>query len=192
MRSGRGVPRSPVSITVIVPTVGRDTLRDTLDSIVPQLTTADEVIVAADGYGAWEKAVAIWPGTVERPQTGDWGNQHRDWAMTVAKGRMLMFCDDDDTFHPDALQTVRRRTGRHRTRLHLFRMTCRDGILWGDATVRSCNVGTPMFVVPNIPKKLGAWRNPDGPMSDHRFIADTVALHDRPPIFHEEVIAHVG
>jgi glycosyltransferase involved in cell wall biosynthesis len=185
--------RSRLTISVITPTIGRDSLRHTVDSIAPQLHKGDEHLVLADGPDAYAKAVAVHSGTVEGRPSGDWGNKLRDQAMAVARGRMLMFCDDDDVFTADALAVVRRRCDRARTRIHIFRMTGGpDGQLWNHESLGTCNVGTPMFVLPNIPGRLGRWQNPDGPFSDSRFINDTAALHPLPPIFHPEVIALVG
>lgn len=178
---------------MIVPTIGRETLRATVDSIAPQLLPCDELLVVADGPTGYEKAVVYHPDVVQGEPSGDYGNKLRDYAMQVAKGKLLMFCDDDDTYTPDALATVRRRCDRQRTRLHIFRMqSARDGILWGEQHLNSCNVGTPMFVLPNNTARLGRWQNSGGPYSDHHFITQTAALHPLPPVFHEEIIAVVG
>src|SRR5262249_18574844 len=158
-----------------------------VDSIAPQLQAGDEHIVIADGPQNYERARNIHEGTVEGQPSGDWGNKLRDEATRMAKGKMLMFCDDDDIFTPDALHLVRTKCDRQRTRMHIFRMKSeRDGLLWNYENLGSGNVGTPMFVLPNNPSRLARWQNPDGPFSDSRFINDTAALHPLPPVFHVE------
>lgn len=159
---------------MIVPTIGRETLARTVASIEPQLGPGDELIV------------------IEAPYTGDFGNRSRDQGCLQATGTMLMFCDDDDVFTPDALETVRAGVGRQTDRVHLFRMDCPDGRLWTEAEVRMGDVGTPMFVIPNVKALVPSWQNPDGPFSDFRFLTDTLALHGTGPVFHEEVIAVIG
>lgn len=182
-----------MTITVIVPTIGRESLTATVESILPQLQAGDELLVVGDGPDNTAKARVYYPDTVQGEPSGDYGNKLRDWAMSVARGKMLMFCDDDDTFTPDALAHVRKRCDRQRTRLHIFRMqSSRDGVLWGGEHLNSCNVGTPMFVLPNNTARLGRWQNSGGPYSDHHFITATAALHPKPPVFHVEIVAVVG
>lgn len=143
-------------------------------SIEPQLGPGDELIVLTEPY------------------TGDFGNRSRDHGCQVATGTMLMFCDDDDVYTPDALETVRSVVADQTGRVHLFRMDSpTDGIIWVEPTVRLCNVGTPMFVIPNVKAKLGRWQNSEGAFSDFRFLTDTLKLHDEPPLFHEQIIARV-
>lgn len=161
----------PPSLSIIVPTIGRETLSATLDSIKPQLLPEDELIV------------------IEEPYRGDWGNPSRDKGCAQATGDLLLFCDDDDVFTPNALEIVRREADLKR--VNLFRMNHPDGILWADQVVRAGNVGTPMFCIPNDKAKLGKWTNKQGAISDCHFLAETLALHGTDPVFHEEVIALV-
>jgi hypothetical protein len=42
----------------------------------------------------------------------------------------------------------------------LFRMRFPNGItLWNEKEIKCGNLGTPMFLIPNIPEKLGTWKS---------------------------------
>jgi hypothetical protein len=65
-------------------------------------------------------------------------------------------------------------------------------VIWADPVLRERNVGTPMFLVPNVPGKLGRWENPGYPrMADWSFISETIALQGE-PLFRDEIVAHIG
>lgn len=99
------------TLSIIIPTIGRPTLCNTLASLRGQLLPGDEVLVEFD-----------------EPRTGNWGEKPRDRAIERAKGSHLMFMDDDDTFTPDALATVRTAVARMPDALYLFQaIWCNNG-----------------------------------------------------------------
>jgi glycosyltransferase involved in cell wall biosynthesis len=163
----------PVLLSVIVPTRGRASLRATFASVVDQLEPGDEVLVRCS-------------------RDEDFGHAARQNLMERARGTHLVFMDDDDQFARGALATMRRAAHHHPGRVVIFRMRYLDGVtIWREPVVSGRNVGTPMFLVPNVPGRLGRWENPEYPrMADFRFIADTIALQGE-PIFREEVVAHI-
>jgi glycosyltransferase involved in cell wall biosynthesis len=121
------------TLTVIVPTTGRATLAQTLESCAD----ADEVIVIHD-----------------RAQH-DRGYTARTTGMALARSSHLAFMDDDDTYTDGAISLMR---DAGCDRPVIFKMDDPTwGILWRDPEVRLCNVGTPMIVVPNDPARLGTW-----------------------------------
>jgi hypothetical protein len=111
--------------------------------------------------------------------------------MEEAHGSHLVFMDDDDQFARGALATMRRVAREHPGRVAIFRMRYVDGrVIWTDPVLRGRNVSTQMFLVPNVPDKLGRWENPDYTrMADWSFISKTVELQGE-PVFCEEVVAH--
>ena len=66
----------------------------------------------------------------------------------------------------------------------------RDGrVLWRVREVAVENVGTPMFLVPNLPGKLGSWTaTGERYASDFDFISGSVALQGE-PVWQRAVIA---
>jgi len=150
-----------MSISVIVPTIGRDTLVNTIMSILPQLTNEDELIISADGLRGLDDVKALHHRIryIESSDTGRYGNKARDRAMFVAKGTHLAFCDDDDIMTRTALSSMRRAIYGDPECLWLFRMIygekCPPGashgqILWKERKVELCNVGTPMLLMPRV------------------------------------------
>lgn len=153
---------------MIVPTIGRDTLQRTLDSCA----AADEVIVVEN-------------------QDGDHGYRARTAGMARAKGTHLAFLDDDDVYADGAVDLMREAACRQPV---IFRM--RDartgGLTWNQPELRFGNVGTPMFLVPRKPSKLGVWEphNPflRRPGGDFVFIKTTCDLMGE-PVWRDEVVA---
>ena len=163
---------SDVHFSVIVPTAGRGTLLGTLESIVGQLEPGDEVIVLRDS-------------------SGDWGHSARNDAMPRAKGTHLLFQDDDDQYANGAIAEMRRFAREQPDRIGIFRMRYLDGrLLWADPELRYKNVGTPTFLIPNVPGKLGRWESDGKRDGDYVFIEETVALQGD-PVFCDHVVTHV-
>jgi glycosyltransferase involved in cell wall biosynthesis len=162
-----------VTFSVIVPTRGRRSLAATLDSVGEQLEPGDEVLVRCT-------------------RDEDFGNAARQSLIERAAGTHLVFIDDDDQLAQGALATMRRVAEEHPGRVAIFRMRYLDGrVLWTDAVLRERNVSSQMFLVPNIPGKLGRWENPAYPrMADWSFISETVRLQGE-PLFREEIVAHI-
>jgi glycosyltransferase involved in cell wall biosynthesis len=162
-----------VTFSVIVPTRGRKSLAATLDSVAEQLEPGDELLVRCS-------------------RDDEFGHGSRQTLMARARGTHLLFVDDDDQLARGALATMRRVARERPNRVVIFRMRYLDGrVIWREPVLQYRNVGTPMFVVPNVPGKLGRWENPDHPgMFDWRFIMETVELQGE-PLFRKEIVAHI-
>jgi glycosyltransferase involved in cell wall biosynthesis len=176
------------SIAVIVPTIGRESLRRTLDSLVLQLEPGDEVLVVADGPRPSARAIfhgyplAGWR-YFETELTEHWGAEQRMVGIREARADRLMFIDDDDAFFPGALAVSR--VGPAPA---LYRMQYSDGrTLWQRQELTVGQVGTPMFVCRN--EVVGAWGLDY--IGDFEFIRDTCALQG-PPAFRRPIIAKIG
>lgn len=117
------------TFTVVVPTVGRATLRWALESVRTQLEPGDEIIVVANS-------------------DGDYGNSARNSAVERARGSHIIFLDDDDEYLPGALTVMRGYAASHPDRVLLF---MRRFELTGDAYPASVGGG----VFPNVLEKLG-------------------------------------
>ena len=112
------------------------------------------------------------------------------WAYELATGTHLAFMDDDDEYPPGAVALMRNAAADVPV---IFRMDhYAHGILWRDRVLEFGNVSTQMYVVPNVPEKLGTWEPhipglPE-PGGDYTFIASTVSkMGGR--VWREEVIA---
>lgn len=179
-------------LTVVTPTVARESLRKTLASIAPQLEPGDEHIVIGDGPQPAAAAMCAEFGAryLCGPVSHSYGTAQRDYGIANASGEYIAFCDDDDVLTPDALATVRAAIAEHPGVPLLFRMSAPFlGLLWADREVREGNVGTPMLVTPRY-ADLPKWHDGERPYTaDHRFIKRVTDAHG--VVWRKEIICIV-
>lgn len=178
-------------VSVIVPTVGRKSLRRTLK----RLRRERDVEVLVVGDGPCENALRVsrryGAAYTTGPLTRSWGNAQRDVGISHATGRYLMFIDDDDVHTRGAFKAVRRAVAANPNRIVVFRMkTPRMGVLWRHKTVQYKNVGTPMFVIPNNQGRIPKWVDHDVYEADFHFLNGCVRKQGE-PVWDEAVIANV-
>ncbi len=183
-----------VTLSIIVPSLGRPSLAAALDSLLPRLGLHDEIVVCADETGdvrfAESEADRVGAVFLTAPHGEGVGCSQRNAAIAAATGSHLVFLDDDDVFTEDALSLFSRRAEPDRP--VIFRMRFGMGqTLWLDRAVRFCNVGTPMFCVPNLPGLVPLWRPHVGDQgADFQWISEVVELQGQ-PVFREEVVCDV-
>lgn len=174
-------------ISFIVPTVGRASLQRTVDSI--DCWPGDEILICGlprhiDIHGKSVQILCCPPG-------GDWGNAERNVGLSVARNPYLAFIDDDDWYAPGARQLQQTAIDQTPGRLVIFSMRYPNGtMLWEDPVLRSGNVGTPMFLMPNDPTRIGRWplgryEGDWGFLEQGRYRPDEI-------VWREEVIALIG
>jgi glycosyltransferase involved in cell wall biosynthesis len=156
------------TFSVILATAGRPTLARALRSLVGQLEPGDELMILRD-------------------DSGDAGDTPRNDAMPRARGSHLLFIDDDDMYAPGALARMRRFADENPQRIGIFKLEYAAGNhRWVDPVLRYKNVSTQMFVVPNVPGKLGRWERDGRVAGDFQFIAETARLQGD-PLFVDDV-----
>lgn len=166
------------SISIILPTMGRFSLHNTLLSVVPDMAHGDELILLMD-------------------RTGDSGNTPRDNAMRRAKGSHLWFIDDDDIGKPLALDGMREAASEKPEALHCFKMEFGAGatsevpgrVLWERMCIEPGNLGTPCVLVPNRPD-LPSWTEGNDQMifSDFQWIQKVAKLVPE-VVWHSQIVA---
>lgn len=162
------------SLTVIIPSSGRPSLKDTVDSVIHQLRP---------DLGDWL--------LVQTNNQAPWGNALRQEMMGHARTDAMLFMDDDDFYTPGALDVIRTRYAETPKRVHIFKMLYaeNDFVLWTEPVLRVGNVASQMICVPTaLHCPLGGWG--DRYEGDFDFIHGTCQLLGE-PIWHEEVIALV-
>lgn len=184
-----------MSLSIIIPSLGRPTLARTLASFVGSLEPGDEAIIVADERGDVEQARRIWSETSSEgsvvfatQEGGEYGNAQRERGMAMARGTHLGFVDDDDVYAPEALGLFREHAC---DRPVIFRMRMPDGsLIWRDHEIRYANYGTPMGLWPNVPG-LGKWiPHVAGSGQDYVFARDSCeALGE--PVWVDRVVAFV-
>lgn len=177
-----------VKLSVVIPTLGRPTLKDTLASCAD----ADEIVVVLDTARGGTLPCEL-PGNAVFAQ-GDFGvtggHAGRAHGITLTTGTHLAFFDDDDVYTPGAMDVLR---GAACDRPVVFKMDhYAHGILWRAPVVEFGNVSTQMFMVPNDPSRFGVWdphipglREPGG---DYTFLKGCVERMGE-PVWRDELVA---
>lgn len=181
------VTRRLASLSIVIPTIGRPSLSETLESLIAEgAGPAEEVIVIGDGpQPESKKIVESFTGRLpiiylENKSTAI--NLNRNVAQLLATRTHLMFIDDDDKSVDGAIRYIRCVVEQSPDRVLLFReraMTDRHpwDVVWNEREIRRGNVGTQMVVVPNVRKRLGTWGGWRG--GDYDFIRSTVDLYPK-------------
>ena len=108
--------------------------------------------------------------------------------MSRATGTHLLFIDDDDEHARAAFRHIRRAIDRYPDRILIFRMRRFGELLWEVPELSRGSVGTPQFVVPNTPNRLGSWLTHDQYSSDFDFLTECLDLQGD-PVWMEALIA---
>lgn len=169
-----------MKITVITPTIGRESLKTMLDSLLPQLEEGDEVIVIGDGPQPNAKRIVDTYASrkivyLEHGPIRNYGNPQRNLAIKMAKGDYLLFIDDDDCPLKDSIKGVKSIAEANAGRPFMFRMYHGPLLIWTDNEIRGGNISGQMFIAPNKPELLGAWSGRYA--ADYDFITSTLAKY---------------
>ena|SRR3990167_15545 len=160
------------SISFIIPSINRESLKKTIDSI--ELWPGDEICVEFD-----------------IPPSRRWGNDQRNKAMARANGDYLAFIDDDDEYVGSHRELMGRAIEENQGRPILFRIVYPDGtVIWKEKKVIPGNVSTQMILVPNIKNKLFTWKDGRN-MADFIFIDKWPWPKDR-IVWRPEIICYMG
>lgn len=186
------------TISVITPTIGRESLATMLGKLLPQLGPGDEVLVVGDGPQpvAREVVQRLASPLVQYWEHGplwNWGNPQRNAAMARARGDYVAFLDDDDEPADGWAEAIRRAAAERPGRPLMFRMHHPGTVLWRTPKLEMANVSGQMFVAPNVPGRLGRWGGKYA--ADLGFMTDTLALYpegEAAVAWREEVIAVQG
>lgn len=171
-------------ITFVVPTIGRESLAKTLQSIV--CWYGDEILLVGDSWRVNDRRVRY----VDCKPGRDWGATERNFATSFVKTPYIAHIDDDDVYAPGTRELMENALQKTPAKPVLFRMRFPNGItLWQEPEVRCGNVGTPMMLIPNIPEKLGTWGSFVG--GDCHFL-ETMQWGRNEIVWRPEVIALLG
>lgn len=198
-------PENYPALTVIIPTVGRESLLNTLASIRRQeIGSGDMILLVVDGPQYEETTRKLVDLSTIRDRIkvdlmvlGDgphnnYGHTARNRAMQGVTGDYLLFIDDDDEYLPNALRTVRAAIREKPGCMFLFRMyfSRKHFIIWTRKDLSYGNISTQMVVVPNIPEKLGVWEETryEGDLFFIQRTADK--FKEEEVIFREEMICY--
>lgn len=147
-----------MKLNIIIPTIGRPTLRRLLESI-PQRDDV-EVIMVCDGFESQESMVEqtfpherLWlRSAVLTKRCQDYGYTPRNVGLAMATAEWVTFNDDDNYYAPGGVEKILDYCNGQQVTPAAFRMdsTAVYGkVLWDDKVFRRSNVGLPQFVCRN-------------------------------------------
>lgn len=182
-----------LSMSVIIPTIGRESLRDTLMSLVSQeWLPGDCIYVVADGpqpqaeeiAGKFDKLPIEY---METEPTSRWGNYQREVATELSSSDIITFIDDDDVYLPGALSAVRYSAKLNPEKVLLFRYLTPQGLtVWEKPEIKERNISSQCIVVPNI-EGLGTWTHRRE--ADFDFLVETLENLGEEPIYEPHLIS---
>lgn len=160
-----------MTVTYMVATSGRVGLDAALNSIVTQAMPGDQVLVIGATPDIAKAAGHYGCSYVFCPPGHDWGASERNMAVPYATGDYLAFMDDDDEAVMGSRVAMETAFTQHPGQPFIFKMHYPGPghTLWSAKALVQGNVGTPMFVLPNQPEKLGTWGSEYG--GDFTFIS---------------------
>lgn len=180
-----------MSLSIIVPTIGRASLAASLTSLVSQpLLAGDEVLVIGGEAEAVVPFAKFGVRHLPCPMGRHWGCEERTLGISQARQSHLAFLDDDDVWVPGARAAIDRAVAMFPERPILFQMRYASGrVIWSDPVLRVTNVSTQMIVIPNDPRRLGRWSiRREG---DFHFLA-SMKWPASDIVWRDEVIAEIG
>lgn len=186
------------TLSVVIPTAGRPTLRRTLDSMAPQMLPGDECICVGDVLDGplrvTEEIVKEYPWCRYIEHAGaahDWGHSQFMVGQEAATGDWLLGNDDDDVFTPDAFATIRGVISTlDQLRPLLFRFRAQWGMTYWlmPGLVQQGAIGGHCLVQPRIPAKMG--QRTSRYEADYDWITSTLANWEPiAPLWVDRVIA---
>lgn len=130
---------TPKTISFIIPSIGRESLKKTLASI--EKWPGDEVLVIK-----------------HNPPSNNWGNAERQEGTDKAKGDYLAYIDDDNVYVKGHREIMDRAIRETPDLPNLFRIQYPSGrTLPQKRWVKNGNVDTQMILVPNRKEMLYGW-----------------------------------
>lgn len=185
-----------MTLSIIMPTLGRPTLWASIASVVDQLEDGDRLIVVADALNGDTRAATetVWdfqPASVDylecAVEGSSFGNGQRDAGLAYVAGATshVAFLDDDDQWLPNAADLIRWHVGDDMAHAHIFRAEWGPGhhahgaVLWADREVRESNIATPCVVLPNKPYQA-RWLDGNGRyyVSDFAWLSSAIGECD--------------
>lgn len=162
-------------LTVIIPTIGRQTLEDTIQSIRlnGERISGDgdiEILVIGDTYlGTYQntldrakKIADMWASTYVEYDGGIhcYGHPQRNYGIKIANGDWLAWMQDDDVWLPGAVEAIMQSISTGNSTPRLFRThTWQAGIVWKRQELVVGNIDADCIVTPNMPGKVAEWTN---------------------------------
>lgn len=195
----------PIGLSVVIPTCGRESLRDTLASVFHQKDRDPvQVLVVQDGpitpevegtvAGFRKEGMNVH--ALTHGPTRDFGNSQRNFAYPLCEHPWIVHMDDDDIFAQDAFWKIRNAIREADSGIELlnFRVVApwREVVWYNRTSVEQGNLCTIQMVMRKMPHMPHWPKRQGGNIPVFRSYLDSLSIYapDVPPIkFREEIIA---
>jgi hypothetical protein len=147
---------------IFIPSGGRPSLKNMLDSLKPQLKEKDAITIVFDGEDAPIKAqytdtwldgfICSKKVIVHTPRINKWshGIQNEYQNKISPETTFILYADDDDTYMPNAFDILRAKCTKFNC-LYIAKMTYtsdKSKIIPKDTAIVEGNIGTPNGIIP--------------------------------------------
>lgn len=172
-----------ISLSILIPTINRPTLKHMLYSLVPQLTAEDNVYIVGDNCNVDDSVKnelpnknIHWLRTEEK--LGHDGHGIRNKYQTQLKGTHIWHIDDDDYVIPRSVNLIKNEIKKTPHTPLLFKVQCLGLFtLWVEPTLTQDHfMTTQMGIWPNEPDKFAFW--PLEKSGDNKWVRDTINNFD--------------
>jgi hypothetical protein len=153
------------SFQVLVATIGRSTLQNLLNSLIPQLEYKDCLTVVFDGFSSipdkfdfsqFNCKVNLF---FEKKKLGHWGHEIRNkYAELLEERDFVMHADDDNIYINNSFDLIKNNLIDKET-LHIFQIQHREFIFPTENTkiIKRGNIDTACGIIPFDINKKGKW-----------------------------------
>lgn len=156
------------SITYLIASTGRETLKDTLRSLYGQFGFGfDKIKLFFDarcdkGIEFFKEEFDLYGDSLEYeiiPENlGFWGHGIRNKYQTTCDTDYIHHMDDDDIYCEGCIPKVRSHLKQNYGKVVIFKFRSHGGrIVWNKPQILDANVGTPSGFIFNRPEIMGTW-----------------------------------
>jgi hypothetical protein len=185
------------SLSIMIPTIGRDTLPRVLASLETQdWQRGDEVLLLSDkeheyAEQCWKRAKLTGAHfACANGPLGEFGYGLLNKYQCECTGSHICHIRDDVIAAPNMLVTIRREIETNADALHIFRMYdfLKQQFFWASKKFFPGNLIGENAVFPNDPKLIGRWgmrHQGDWDFMEHAATLHDTEWHDQITLFHE-------
>lgn len=176
-------------LSIIIPAIGRQSLKRAIDSYLPTMARDDEIVVVGDGKMDVSREI-VWAANDKRliycetPPTNVWGAYQVDTGIRIAHGDAIMLCGDDDYGMPNTMDLVHKAIGQAPLTVHIFRYTTQEGYWSSYATIGMSQT----MVAPIWAARYVKHADSPGHMGDIEFVNKIIAVAGDVEFHHEPII----
>lgn len=162
------IKNNPISLHFLLATIGRPTLKNMVDSIIPQLQKQDYLTIVFDGpdkIGPFNPTLyqeelktrtqATVQVIVEPTNLGAWGHAIRTKHRQLP-GNYVLHCDDDDIYVKGSIALLRS-VCTDPDALYVFQMLLNKRPIPSSRNIRLGNIGTPNGAIPTKYNSQATW-----------------------------------